>query len=286
MIKLTNDELLALDLKKYNGGIDPYPEGDTSLSNAFKRGIEYYRYTVTHKTGFVGGRVLDLLCGFGRWSIFLAEQNESVVGIDRLKDCTNLARNMCNDLGLINTEFLTGEASITKKFPDNEFDYVWMYSALQYVNRKEVLSEIQRVLKPNGKVFISQYNSTGLMLDHLLKGIESNSINQGASQWALNALVNGEHADNNPNFISPEGIHELCCRFGLKVICSTPEGQLDLSKPNGIDETKVIQKHYSHYVRTVEFVAEKENSQTTTISNSFKEFIKSLAPHKIIEKLR
>lgn len=289
MIKVSDEALLALDLKQFNNGVNPYPEGDNSLENAFLRGADYYRYAVKYKTGFTGGRVLDLLCGFGRWSIFLAEQNESVVGIDRLKDCTNLATNLCRELELNNTEFLTGEASLTKQFPDNEFDYVWMYSALQYVNRKEVLSEIRRVLKPNGRVFISQYNSTGLMLDHFLKGVESNSINEGASQWALNALVNGEHADNNPNYISPEGIEELCKRFDLKVICATPEGQLDLSKPDGIDKEKKIKKQYSHYVRTVEFIAEKNSdisSEKPKKDLNLKLFLKSIIPEKIIEKIR
>ena len=257
-LEITSEELVSLDLRQFNNGKDPYPEGDASLAYSFKRGLDFYRYVVGHKTQFTGGgRVLDLLCGAGRWAMFLAEENDTVIGIDRLKDCTNLATNMCRHFGFENCRFVAADVSHTRKFGECTFDYVWMWSALQYVHRGEVLAEVNRVLKPGGRLYVGNYNSTGLMLTHLMKGVEQNAINEGASQWALSALVHGPGHDANPNYATVECLEEVCGRYGLALIGAAGEGALDLSCPGNVDPKVRPAVVFEHYFSTVEFIAEK-----------------------------
>lgn len=259
-IKISNDELIKLDLRQFNNGKSPYPESDKSLENAFKPGIEFFREYVSERTQFTGGaKVLDLLCGFGRWTPFLAEVNDHVIGLDRLQDCINIGRNFCRELGLDNVEFIEGDVGHIERFASNSFDYVWMYSALQYVDRGYTLWQVQRVIKPGGRLYVGQYNSTGLMLTHLWKGIEDNMINTGSSQWALNALVKGPDGDGNPNYATLENCGSLCSRHNLSLIKVVPCCGLDLREANGEQITLRQDNVFGHYYKTIEFIAEKGN---------------------------
>lgn len=260
-VPLDNEALKALDLRQFNEGRNPYAEGDNSVANAFRQGTDYYRDFVGKMTGFRGGdRVLDLLCGFGRLSLFLAEQNREVIGLDVSPDCIRLARNMTRAFGFDNIRYLCGDVAETRRFPDEHFDYVWMYSALQYVDRGAVLREANRVLRPGGRLFVGNYNSTGLMLSHLMNGIERNAINEGASQWALSALVHGPEHDGNPNYASLAVCEALCERFGFALVKAAPQGLLDLSRPGGLRDDFRPRRLFDHYESTIEFVAEKQGA--------------------------
>jgi len=286
-IQISDKELRQLDIVNlFSDGISPYPESDNSVKMAFSRGIDFFRDYISKKTIFTNGRVLDLLCGFGRWSLFLAEQNEFVIGIDRLPVCTKIARRLCDYFNISNTEFLTGEAELLiKRFGNCEFDYVWMWSAMQYVNRGIILREIWRILKPGGRLFVSNYNSTGLMVEHILNGIKNGTPYEGASKWAMTAMINGPEGDENPNFSTLETCPSTLVRFGFKPIVVCPDGALDLSQPDGtITATKKLNLIEGRYVRTIEFIAEKSimpSAQGTkrTISH-YKDIIRKLINRK------
>lgn len=259
---ITAEQIQKLDLMDFNDGISPYPDGDNSLQNTFARPIDFYRKTVTELVGAKGGKVLDLLCGAGRWTVFLAEQNEEVVGIDRLKGCINIAGGLCKHFGFSNIKLYAEEVSYIEQLSSNYFDTVWMYSALQYVDRGYIMTQINRVLKPGGKLYIGQYNSTGLMLEHLLNGVRENTINSGASQWALSALVNGEQTDQNPNYITIDGASEMCSRFGFKLNIAESEKKCIPLVSESNKQKSIVNRNENllvDYDRTIYFIATKVN---------------------------
>jgi len=274
-------ELLSLDLLRLNNGRRPYPEGDLSFERAFARGIDFYRNLVVNRVGFTGAeRVLDLLCGYGRWSLFLAEQNQHVVGIDVLEDCTRLATNLCRHFGFNNTEFLTGDVSLTGRFPDNHFDCVWMWSAMQYVERGAVLAEVFRILKPGGRLYVGNYNGPGLMVDHLINGARRGAIDQGAAQWALNSLVRGEESDGNPNYLSPNQAESVLARYGLRLVVACEEGRLDLSVPDHLRKDAKPRLTELGLVRTIEFLAEKPRERPTSPVMELRDVLRSRLPRQ------
>ncbi len=98
--------------------------------------------------------VLDIACGTGEFErILLAENpNQSVIGIDISEQMLAIARHKCRSYN--NVVFQTASAALLP-FGDRTFDVVICANAFHYFDRPEVaLSEMKRVLKPNGQVII------------------------------------------------------------------------------------------------------------------------------------
>ena len=106
----------------------------------------------------LGGRVLELGCGPGRYVALLGSLGFEVIGVDPVSfplwDEIKIHRNV-NFLSGVKAEFLP--------FPDNHFDHVACISALLYFNdSKAALSEIKRVIKPGGRLCVRTVSSRNL----------------------------------------------------------------------------------------------------------------------------
>src|SRR5689334_5947876 len=98
-----------------------------------------------------GMRVLDVGCGTGRLTRFIAERvgaNGDVVGVDPLPDRIELARSRGSA-----ARFEIRQAEDLGAFADASFDVVCMASVLHWiVDKAKALAEAQRVLKPGGRL--------------------------------------------------------------------------------------------------------------------------------------
>jgi len=103
------------------------------------------------KQNCYGKIVLDLCCGNGEDSIYLAKEcNASVIGCD------------LSDVSIENCQKLAEKEGVSEKakfeiqdaenltYPDNTFDCVTEYGSLHHVDLPKVYAEMARVLKPNG----------------------------------------------------------------------------------------------------------------------------------------
>ena len=145
---LTEENLASLDLRQFLGGrSSPYVYHDNSLEKSFALGKSVMQGIVSERVRFVDGRVLDLLSGHGRWLPFLAEVNREVVAIERLDACNQIARGFCRQFGINNVTFMDGDISLVEELDANSFDFVWMWSGLQYVERAYALKQIHRIFR-------------------------------------------------------------------------------------------------------------------------------------------
>lgn len=104
------------------------------------------------------GRVLELGCGPGRYVAVLASLGYDVVGVDPITyplwDEIRLERNV---------ELLSDVKAEAIPFPDASFDHVACVSALLYFQDAEkAFSEVFRVLKPGGRLYVRTVNSGNL----------------------------------------------------------------------------------------------------------------------------
>ena len=99
--------------------------------------------------------VLDIDCGNGCGSILLAKNAKLVVGIDTAQEKVDYASTSC---GATNIQFLQGDATHLE-FGDGSFDVVVSFQTLEYwAAQEQMLSELSRVLRPDGILIISSPN--------------------------------------------------------------------------------------------------------------------------------
>ncbi|MFC1801027.1 class I SAM-dependent methyltransferase [Nanoarchaeota archaeon] len=102
-------------------------------------------------------KVLDLGCGSGRHVVYLAQHGFDVYGTDVSETGLKITRKWLKEKGL---KAVLKKASCYKKFPfkDNFFDAVISTQVIHHNFHKKIkfcISEIERVLKPRGVVFVT-----------------------------------------------------------------------------------------------------------------------------------
>ncbi len=112
----------------------------------------------------LGGRVLELGCGPGRYVALLAAMGYDVVGADPLSFPT------WEDIrGHQQVEFQQGIRAEALPYADASFDHVACLGALLYFdNPDQALTEVRRVIKPGGRLFVRTVNRHNLV--RLLRG--------------------------------------------------------------------------------------------------------------------
>lgn len=99
-------------------------------------------------------KILDLGCGAGRHSIFLAQENFDVFATDISHEGVNVTQKRAQDLKL-NIQTKVNPAHLMD-YPPNFFDAILCYAVLYYGPKQEMEIAIQKChqsLKPSGKMF-------------------------------------------------------------------------------------------------------------------------------------
>lgn len=123
---------------------------------SFRRHKAWRRFTMKKMMVQEGDSAIDLCCGTCDWTISIAEQSGTgrIVGLDFSKNMLEVGkaklmqRNMDRQV-----ELIQGNA-MELPFADNQFDFATIGFGLRNVpDLIQVLKEMQRVVKPGGKVF-------------------------------------------------------------------------------------------------------------------------------------
>jgi ubiquinone/menaquinone biosynthesis C-methylase UbiE len=110
-----------------------------------------------------GLAVLDAACGTGRYAIPLAEAGARVSGLDSSEEMLAHARRKAADCG-ISLDLRTGDLHALP-FEDESFDLVLSALALCHVpDLRSVMAEFARVLRPGGRVVISDFHPFCLLI--------------------------------------------------------------------------------------------------------------------------
>jgi ubiquinone/menaquinone biosynthesis C-methylase UbiE len=99
-----------------------------------------------------GVKVLDFACGSGENGIFAAQCGADVIGIDISPEGVENANFNARQLHVADHcrfEVMDGESMA---FPNNSFDVCVEYGALHHVDLEKAMSELNRVIKPNGEM--------------------------------------------------------------------------------------------------------------------------------------
>jgi len=132
----------------------------------YEKGVINYRQAIQNMNKYIGGLlglgtgqtfdVLEAGCGIGATSRYLAKKYPECyfTGISLGTEEIELAKKIQKDQNLKNMQFLSGNYNNTG-FKNNSFDRTFALESIVYaVNKKDVINEISRILKPNGKCVI------------------------------------------------------------------------------------------------------------------------------------
>ena len=107
-------------------------------------------------------RVLDIGGGPGRYSIWLAEQGYRVTLADLSPELLEVAKGKATEFGVTLEDIVEANAMELSQFEDESFDAALcmgpMYHLILEEDRRRVVSELGRVLKPGGMVFTTFLN--------------------------------------------------------------------------------------------------------------------------------
>lgn len=113
--------------------------------------------------GTGNGRVMvDLGCGWGRWSVAASRAGFRTLGIDVHLDALAAAKRVSRQLG-VSANFVCAEIDSLPIQPAS-VDFVFSYSVLQHLDRARVqgvFREVSRVLMPGGECLIQLPNRFG-----------------------------------------------------------------------------------------------------------------------------
>ena len=106
------------------------------------------------------GSVLELGCGNGFYTQFLTGSADQITATDISTDMVNAAKDKLAKYRNVNVE--QADAYNTE-YENSSFDSVFMANLIHVVEKPgNLLSEIQRVLKPNGLLIISTFTAYGM----------------------------------------------------------------------------------------------------------------------------
>ncbi len=148
---------------------DDRPQNDT---------LDFFKYLKRQKGVTLSGqRVLDLGCGTGRNTNYLALEGATVTGIEISSTALLLAATRAKELNLIgagiesNIDYIKGNIGALLEFENGEFDLiidVTSSNSLSENEREIYIQEAHRVLKSGGNFFVKTLCKDG---DHNAKNL-------------------------------------------------------------------------------------------------------------------
>jgi ubiquinone/menaquinone biosynthesis C-methylase UbiE len=153
-----SDEYLSSVRQRYKNAMAA-KRIEVDTSKAIKSGDSiqlHYELASTFLKG--SGFVLDLACGSGFGTKMLSADAGRVVGVDNDREIIDQARNVYRASGL---DFLAADV-LNLPYESNSVDAVVAFEIIEHVPPNDLLTEINRVLKPGGVMCLSTpQNSLG-----------------------------------------------------------------------------------------------------------------------------
>jgi SAM-dependent methyltransferase len=145
---------MPLDVKRIWNACGEAFDRFTTAADSFADNIE--RPAIERLIGAVAGaRVLELGCGSGPYSLWLAGHGAQVVGLDLSQTMISLAQERARERG-VQADFRVADIRDPLPFNAAEFDLVFSATALHYVeDLGPAMREVARVMKPEARLVAS-----------------------------------------------------------------------------------------------------------------------------------
>lgn len=110
--------------------------------------------------------ILEIGPGFGRWTDFLKNYCDYLIGVDFSEKCVEVCKIRFADYS--NMSFFVNDGKSLAMVSENSVDFIFSFESLSYADEEKMLSyisEISKKLKQNGVAFI-HHSNLGEYADH------------------------------------------------------------------------------------------------------------------------
>jgi ubiquinone/menaquinone biosynthesis C-methylase UbiE len=106
------------------------------------------------------GTILEIACGYGRWTQFLRQHCDRLVGVDLSVECIDAvkARFAADE----RASFFLNDGKSLAMVPDDSVDFIFSFDSLVHADRDTLdayVAQFRRVLRRNGAAFIHHSNN-------------------------------------------------------------------------------------------------------------------------------
>lgn len=173
------------------------------------------------------GFVLDAGCGFGQWTLALAQLNHQASGIDISSERIDVATRIAvSQKGKV--DFAVSSIDRTP-YPDRYFDAIFCYGAIFFLDEESVISEFYRILKPGGKIYLC-FNDIGwyfFLFFH--RGIIKRDL--FSFKMAINTFWNAlRGTKRGSHIIRRKRMINVLHKAGFEILNLEKEGQIQLQQ--------------------------------------------------------
>jgi SAM-dependent methyltransferase len=146
-----NRRLVYISSKADNNYWDNLWSNEKDLKQAIQRKFDPYIVKTTKKYLQSGDSILEGGCGIGQNIFLLNYHGFNTVGVDYAQKTVNKVKNCMPELNI-----MFGDVT-SLPFEDNSFDGYWSFGVIEhfYYGYSEIMSEMDRVLKPDGILFMT-----------------------------------------------------------------------------------------------------------------------------------
>jgi ubiquinone/menaquinone biosynthesis C-methylase UbiE len=160
---------------------------DDRPQNFLVQFVKYLKKELGHS--LMNLQILDLGCGTGRNSNYLAQMGNQVIGIDIAPSALKIAEERAKKLGLAqDVKYLKQSIGQTWPFPNDNFDLILDITSSNSLNNSEremYLQECYRVLKPGGFIILRALCKDG---DQNAKKLLASSPGREADTYIIKEL--------------------------------------------------------------------------------------------------
>lgn len=185
------------------------------------RNIEFLTTLNAIDRYFPTGKVCDIGCGPGKYSIELLKKGFQVTLFDLSQEELNYAKAEIQNSGLIADDYVCGNAVDLSVFGDESFDAVLlmgpMYHLIKSDDRRQCLKEVKRILKSDGIALIAYINSWGVV-----RALIEEELDFFANLEEVERMLNGTGYSADENWTelylsNPKLMKEELGRAGFKI---------------------------------------------------------------------
>jgi SAM-dependent methyltransferase len=200
---------------------------------------EYYKYIFQftmdqfrERVDMVGitdaDHVLDAGCGYGQWSVALAEVNRRVSACDRDPGMLRIAEAIARRCGVSDRiDLRSHDLNSPLPYDDASFDAVWCWGVIMFVDRDLTLREFNRVLRPGGRLLLGAVNSTGRWAYKLVSAANPLRYDKMVVDMSLRALREGRRFDAFPSLLTTRMAPDFLKHYGFEVLAAAVDGHID-----------------------------------------------------------